>query len=142
MHHIESATDDDGWFKTGDIGHMDSNGFVTLTDRSKDLIKSGGEWISSLHLEMIICQHPEVHDAAVVGVLHSKWGERPIVIAESKSNKNPSEEEILSYFENKIVKWQIPDKVVFVDELPLSSTGKPLKKDLKRKFINILTKGD
>lgn len=142
LNHTESATDDDGWFKTGDIGHIDSDGFITLTDRSKDLIKSGGEWISSLHLEMIVCQHPKIHDAAVVGVLHSKWGERPIVIAEPKSNKNPSEEEILSHFENKIVKWQIPDKVVFVDELPLSSTGKPLKKDLKRKFFNILTKGD
>ena len=89
---------------------------------------------SSLHLETIVCQHPKIHDAAVIGVLHSKWGERPIVIAEPKSNKNPSEEEILSYFDNKIVKWQIPDKVVFVDELPLSSTGKPLKKDLKESF--------
>ena len=121
------AVDEEGWFRTGDIGFIDKNGYITLTDRSKDLIKSGGEWISSIQLEQIICQHPLIYDAAVIGLPHPKWGERPIVVAETK-NENVSEDEVLEFFKDKVVKWQIPDKVIFVDELPLSSTGKPLKK--------------
>ena len=134
------AVDEEGWFRTGDIGFMDENGYITLTDRSKDLIKSGGEWISSIQLEQIICQHPLIYDAAVIGLPHPKWGERPIVVAEAK-NKNVSEDEVLDFFKDKVVKWQIPDKVIFVDELPLSSTGKPLKKNLKEEFSQTFSKG-
>ena len=134
------AVDEEGWFRTGDIGYTDKNGYITLTDRSKDLIKSGGEWISSIQLEQIICQHPLIYEAAVIGLPHPKWGERPVVVAEAKS-ENISQDEILDFFKDKVVKWQIPDKVIFVDELPLSSTGKPLKKDLKEKFSQMFTKG-
>ena len=134
------AVDEEGWFRTGDIGFMDENGYITLTDRSKDLIKSGGEWISSIQLEQIICQHPLIYDAAVIGLPHPKWGERPIVVAEAK-NENVSENEVLDFFKDKVVKWQIPDKVIFVDELPLSSTGKPLKKNLKEELSQTFMKG-
>ena len=136
----KSAVDEEGWFRTGDIGFMDENGYITLTDRSKDLIKSGGEWISSIQLEQIICQHPLIYDAAVIGLPHPKWGERPIVVAEAK-NENVSENEVLDFFKDKVVRWQIPDKVIFVDELPLSSTGKPLKKNLKEELSQTFMKG-
>ena len=136
LHDKQSSLDKDGWFKTGDIGKIDSEGYLEITDRSKDLIKSGGEWISSLELEEIVRGHDKIHDAAVIGVDHKKWNERPLVIAEAVKDTNPEEKEILDFFKNKIAKWQIPDAVVFVDELPLSSTGKPIKRDLRVEFKN------
>ena len=136
LHDKQSSLDNDGWFKTGDIGKIDSEGYLEITDRSKDLIKSGGEWISSLELEEIVRGHDKIHDAAVIGVDHKKWNERPLVIAEAVKGTNPKEKEILDFFKNKIAKWQIPDAVVFVDELPLSSTGKPIKRDLRFEFKN------
>ncbi len=134
LHDKKSSLDKDGWFKTGDVGKIDSEGYLEITDRSKDLIKSGGEWISSLELEEIVRNHEKIHDAAVIGVDHKKWNERPLVIAEAVKGANPKEKEILDFFNDKIAKWQIPDAVVFVDELPLSSTGKPIKRDLRLKF--------
>ena len=134
LHDKQSSLDKDGWFKTGDIGKVDPEGYLEITDRSKDLIKSGGEWISSLELEEIVRGHDKIHDAAVIGVDHKKWNERPLVIAEAVKGTNPKEKEILDFFKNKIAKWQIPDAVVFVDELPLSSTGKPIKRDLRVEF--------
>ena len=138
LHDKQSSLDKDGWFKTGDIGKIDSEGYLEITDRSKDLIKSGGEWISSLELEEIVRGHDKIHDAAVIGVDHKKWNERPLVIAEAVKDTNPEEKEILDFFKNKIAKWQIPDAVVFVDELPLSSTGKPIKRDLRIEFKSYL----
>ena len=139
LHDKKSSLDKDGWFKTGDIGKIDSEGYLEITDRSKDLIKSGGEWISSLELEEIVRNHEKIHDAAVIGVEHKKWNERPLVVAEAVKGANPKEKEILNIFKDKIAKWQIPDAVVFVDELPLSSTGKPIKRDLRIRFRNYLT---
>jgi len=139
LHDKKSSLDEDGWFKTGDVGKIDSEGYLEITDRSKDLIKSGGEWISSLELEEIVRNHEKIHDAAVIGVDHKKWNERPLVIAEAVKGANPKEKEILDFFKDKIAKWQIPDAVVFVDELPLSSTGKPIKRDLRLKFRSHLT---
>ena len=134
------CVDSEGWFDTGDIGNLDNDGYISLTDRSKDLIKSGGEWISSIHLEQIIRRHPKVYDASVIGIKDKKWGERPLVVAEIEKNANASEGEILDYFKDKIAKWQIPDKVIFVDELPLSSTGKPLKSKLRDKYFDQFVK--
>ena len=136
----DSCVDSEGWFDTGDIGNLDDDGYISLTDRSKDLIKSGGEWISSIQLEQIIRRHPKVYDASVIGIKDKKWGERPLVIAEIEKNENASEGEILDYFKDKIAKWQIPDKVIFVDELPLSSTGKPLKNKLRDKYFDKFVK--
>ena len=104
--------DSEGWFDTGDIGNLDDDGYISLTDRSKDLIKSGGEWISSIQLEQIIRRHPKVYDASVIGIKDKKWGERPLVVVEIEKNANASEVEILDYFKDKIAKWQIPDKVI------------------------------
>ena len=135
----KNITDSENWFDTKDIGKFNIDGNLTLLDRKKDLIKSGGEWISSVQLEEIARTHPMIHNAAVIGVTHKKWSERPIIIVELVKETHPNEGEILAYFKGKVVKWQIPDAVIFVDEIPLSSTGKPLKKVLKNKYINYLT---
>ena len=142
MSHEAPATDEDGWFDTGDVGTIDGDGFLTLTDRSKDLIKSGGEWISSILLEEIIRQHPLIHDAAVIGVNHKKWTERPIIIAQAVEDESPTETEVLSFFKDKVAKWQIPDAVVMVDELPLGSTGKPIKRVLREQYVDYLLEGN
>lgn len=132
------AIDESGWFETGDLGVLDPDGFLTITDRSKDLIKSGGEWISSIELEEIIKVHPDVYDAAVIGVKHDKWSERPIVIAEMVKGSTVDQAEILDFYDGKVVKWQKPDAVVFVDELPLGSTGKPIKRELREEYEDYL----
>ena len=132
------AVDEAGWFETGDLGVLDSDGYLTITDRSKDLIKSGGEWISSIELEEIIKLHPGVYDAAVIGVKHEKWSERPIVIAEIVKGIEINEAELLDFYNGKVVKWQKPDAVIFVDELPLGSTGKPIKRELREEFQDYL----
>ncbi len=132
------AQDVDGWFDTGDIGTIDPNGFLRLRDRSKDLIKSGGEWISSIQLELIVCEHPAVQDAAVIGVHHPKWDERPILIVEMAPDQDASQSELLNLFRDRVAKWQIPDKVIYVDELPLGSTGKPLKRELREEYWHCL----
>ncbi len=129
----------DGWFVTGDVATLDADGYMTIRDRSKDIIKSGGEWISSVELENIAVAHPQLATAAVVGVPHAKWGERPLLVAVRAAGQDPAPDEILSFFDGKIASWQIPDRVVFVDTLPLSATGKVMKRILRSDHSNALT---
>lgn len=129
----------DGWFNTGDVATLDADGFLTIRDRSKDIIKSGGEWISSVELENIAIAHPKLTDAAVIGARHEKWDERPVLVAVKAPGEDPDIAEILSIFDGKIAKWQIPDTVVFTDVLPRNATGKVLKRDLRDTFGNVLT---
>ncbi|THH38596.1 long-chain-fatty-acid--CoA ligase [Aliishimia ponticola] len=128
----------DGWFYTGDVAVLDPDGYLTIKDRSKDIIKSGGEWISSVDLENIAVAHPALANAAVIGARHEKWDERPILLAVRAEGADPSEAEVLSIFDNKIASWQVPDKVIFVDELPLGATGKVLKRKLKEEYGDVL----
>jgi fatty-acyl-CoA synthase len=126
--------DADGWFSTGDVSTIDADGYMHITDRSKDVIKSGGEWISSIELENVAVGHPDVFEAAVVGVVHPKWDERPLLVVVRNEGSSVTREELLAYFEGKVAKWWIPDDVAFVDELPHTATGKLLKMDLRDKF--------
>lgn len=126
------------WFDTGDVATMDADGYVTIRDRSKDIIKSGGEWISSVELENIAIAHPKLADAAVIGARHEKWDERPVLVAVKMAGENPTETEILSIFEGRIASWQVPDKVVFTDELPRNATGKVLKRNLRDAYGEVL----
>lgn len=134
----QSALTDDGWFDTGDVSTIDGDGFMVIRDRTKDVIKSGGEWISSVDLEGIAASHSGIAMAAAVGARHPKWGERPIIVAVKAEGANPSEEEIIALFTDKVAKWQIPDAVIFTDAIPLSATGKMLKNKLREQFGNAL----
>ncbi|HZQ72111.1 MAG TPA: 3-(methylthio)propionyl-CoA ligase [Burkholderiales bacterium] len=125
---------DHGWFPTGDVVTIDPEGFIQITDRSKDVIKSGGEWISSIELENIAVAHPAVGEAAVIGVKHPKWDERPILVVVKKPGQDVSKEELLGFYEGKIAKWWMPDDVVFVPELPHTATGKLSKLQLRQQF--------
>ena len=125
---------DGGWFDTGDVAKIDQEGFMTITDRTKDIIKSGGEWISSIDLENICVGHPEVANAAVISVPHEKWEERPIVIVQPMPGKSPVKEEILEIYNGRVSKWMIPDDVIFTDNIPLGATGKILKNKLRDQF--------
>ena len=120
-----------GWFPTGDVATIDEDGFMQITDRSKDVIKSGGEWISSIDIENIAMAHPAVAMAACIGMAHPKWDERPIVAVALKAQAAVTREELLQFFDGKTAKWQIPDDVVFVDAIPLGATGKMLKTRLR-----------
>lgn len=124
----------DGWFHTGDVATIDPDGYMQITDRSKDVIKSGGEWISSIDLENIAVAHPAVLEAAVIGVAHPKWDERPILIVIRKPDTSLTKEELLQFFQGKIAKWWMPEDVVFVDQLPHTATGKLLKTKLREDF--------
>ena len=124
----------DGWFSTGDVCTIDPDGYLRITDRSKDVIKSGGEWISSIDLENIAMGHPGVAEAAVIGVHHPKWDERPLLLVVPKGNAKPTREQILTFFDGKIAKWWLPDDVVFVTDLPHTATGKLLKTKLRDDF--------
>jgi len=126
--------DADGYFDTGDIANIDDEGFIQLTDRAKDIIKSGGEWISSIDLENAAVGHSEVAEAAVIGVPHPKWDERPLLIVVRRDGSNLSKEAILVYLGQKVAKWWLPDDVIFVDELPHTATGKLLKTQLREEF--------
>lgn len=130
---------EDGWFNTGDIATIDADGFLSIKDRQKDIIKSGGEWISSVDLENLAIAHPALADAAVIGVPHPKWDERPVLVAVVAPDQTVTEAELLTYFDGKIARWQIPDKVVFVASLPRNATGKVLKRDLRDTHALILT---
>lgn len=134
----DEALLEDGWFATGDVATIDADGYMTIRDRSKDIIKSGGEWISSVELENIAVAHPKLADAAVVGVPHPKWDERPLLIAVLAPGQAATEEELLGFFTGKIAGWQKPDKVVFVDTLPRNATGKVLKRNLRDQFNSVL----
>lgn len=124
----------DGWFKTGDVATLDADGNMQITDRSKDVIKSGGEWISSIDLENIAMSHPAVAEAAVIGVAHPKWDERPLVIVVRKLGAGLTREELLDHYQGKVAKWWMPDDVVFVDQLPHTATGKLLKTALREQY--------
>ena len=126
----------DGWFPTGDVATIDADGYMQITDRSKDVIKSGGEWISSIDIENIAMAHPAVLMAACIGVRHPKWDERPIVVVVKKPNSELGRDELLAFYSGKTAKWQIPDDVVFVDSIPLGATGKMLKAELRKKLLN------
>ncbi|MEY2771300.1 MAG: hypothetical protein RIQ38_1719 [Pseudomonadota bacterium] len=126
----------DGWFPTGDVATIDPDGFMQITDRSKDVIKSGGEWISSIDVENIAMAHPAVAMAACIGVRHPKWDERPIVCVVRKPGAEVTREALLAFYEGKIAKWQIPDDVVFVDAIPLGATGKMLKTRLREQLAD------
>jgi acyl-CoA synthetase (AMP-forming)/AMP-acid ligase II len=121
----------DGWFCTGDIGTIDSDGYMQLTDRSKDAIKSGGEWISSIDLENIAMAHPGVAMAACIAMPHPKWDERPLLLIQRKNGATVSRQELLARYEGKVAKWWLPDEILFVEQIPLGATGKILKSKLR-----------
>lgn len=124
----------DGWFPTGDVATIDADGYMQITDRSKDVIKSGGEWISSIDIENVAAAHPEVHMAACISVHHPKWDERPLLVVVRKPGSEVSREALLAFFEGKVAKWWIPDDVAFVTEMPLTATGKMQKLRLREQF--------
>jgi 3-(methylthio)propionyl---CoA ligase len=126
----------DGWFPTGDVATIDTEGFLRITDRSKDVVKSGGEWISSIALENVAMAHPAVLEAAVIACCHPKWDERPLLIAVRKPGQQVTRDELLAFYEGKVAKWCIPDDVVFVQELPHTATGKLLKTTLRDQYRN------
>ena len=126
--------DADGWFDTGDVAHIDANGYMQITDRAKDVIKSGGEWISTIDLENIAVGHPDVAEAAVIGLPHPKWDERPLLVVVRKPEKTFGRDEMLAFMEGKVAKWWMPDDVVFVDEIPHTATGKIQKITLRERF--------
>lgn len=132
----DSALTTDGWFDTGDVATIDADGYMIIRDRSKDIIKSGGEWISTVELENIAIGHPAIANAAAIAARHKKWDERPILIA-MKSGE-VTEVELLAFYEGKVASWQVPDKVIFVDELPLGATGKVVKVKLREAYGDVL----
>jgi fatty-acyl-CoA synthase len=134
----KSAQTDDGWFDTGDIATLDGDGYLVIRDRAKDLIKSGGEWISSVELENLAMSHPDVQAAAAIGVPHPKWDERPVVVAIMREGAVLSEDELRVFLATKVPSWQVPDRVVLVDSLPLGGTGKVLKNKLREAYAGLL----
>jgi fatty-acyl-CoA synthase len=132
------VVDDDGWFRTGDVARMDADGFLTITDRAKDVIKSGGEWISSIDIENLAVGHPAVLEAAVIAARHARWQERPLLLVHRKQGAMVTKEELLQFLSDKIAKWWLPDDVVFVDELPHTATGKVLKTRLREQYAGWL----
>jgi fatty-acyl-CoA synthase len=127
-------SDGQGWFPTGDVAHIDADGYMQITDRAKDVIKSGGEWIGSIDLENIAMAHPKVAMAACIAAKHPKWDERPLLVVMKKPDQALTREELLSFFDGKIAKWWTPDDVVFVDTIPLGATGKMQKIKLREQF--------
>ncbi|ATG45269.1 medium-chain-fatty-acid--CoA ligase AlkK [Phaeobacter piscinae] len=133
----ETALTEDGWFDTGDVATIDGDGYMIIRDRSKDIIKSGGEWISTVELEDIAMSHPDVAQAAAIAAKHPKWDERPVVIAVKRS-ADVTEADLLAHYQGKVASWQIPDRVVFVESLPLGGTGKVQKNTLRERYEGIL----
>jgi 3-(methylthio)propionyl---CoA ligase len=130
------AHTDDGWFDTGDVATIDAEGFMAITDRTKDVIKSGGEWISSIELENAVMGHPAVAEAAVIGLPHPKWTERPLLVVVKAAGSKVSKAELLEYYVGKVANWCIPNDVAFVDEIPHTATGKIKKIELRRQFAD------
>ncbi len=133
--------DAEGWFPTGDVGTVDEFGVLQITDRTKDVIKSGGEWISSIEIENLAIGHPKVRQAAVIGVAHPKWQERPLLLVVPEPGESPDKDDVLAFLAPKIAKWWLPDDMVVVDELPLTATGKISKKTLRQTWRGHLEKG-
>lgn len=131
---IDKSPLHDGWFPTGDVATIDADGYMQITDRSKDVIKSGGEWISSIDLENVLMAHPAVHEAAAISCFHPKWDERPLMVVVKKPGVEVSVDELIAFYDGKIPKWQTPDDVVFVDEIPHTATGKISKLQLRERF--------
>ena len=129
-----NVLDDEGYFDTGDVATIDRHGYMHVTDRSKDVIKSGGEWISSIELENLAVGHPKVAEAAVIGVKHPKWDERPLLVVVTKKGQTATKDELLAFIKGKIAAWWLPDDVVFVDEIPHTATGKIQKTALRERF--------
>jgi fatty-acyl-CoA synthase len=127
---------DDGWFDTGDVATIDPQGYMAITDRTKDVIKSGGEWISSIELENAAMGHPAVAEAAVIGVAHPKWTERPLLVVVKAEGQDVDKEELLAFYEGKVATWWVPSDVAFVDELPHTATGKVKKIELRKQFAD------
>jgi acyl-CoA synthetase (AMP-forming)/AMP-acid ligase II len=136
-----SAHDADGWFATGDVAVIHPNGFMQITDRAKDVIKSGGEWISSVDLENCACGHPDVLMAAAIGVRHPKWEERPILLVVPRQGRTPARDSVLAHLAEHFAKWQLPDDVLVVESLPMTATGKISKKDLRATYRDHLMSG-
>ncbi len=132
---------DDGWFDTGDVATIDPEGYLAITDRTKDVIKSGGEWISSIELENTAMGHPDVAEAAVIGVSHPKWTERPLLLVVRNEGAELSDKAMLAYFKGRVADWWIPSDVVFVDELPHTATGKVKKVELRQQFADFKLSG-
>jgi fatty-acyl-CoA synthase len=133
--------DRDGFFDTGDVSTIDRHGYMRITDRAKDVIKSGGEWISSIDLENIAVAHPKVAEAAVIAVKHPKWDERPLLVVVLKNGQSASKQEILQFMQDKVASWWMPDDVVFVDEIPHTATGKIQKSKLRELFKDFVLAG-
>jgi acyl-CoA synthetase (AMP-forming)/AMP-acid ligase II len=129
-----NALTPDGWFPTGDVATIDAEGYMQITDRSKDVIKSGGEWISSVDLENIAVGHPAVMEAAVIGIRHPKWNERPLLIVVKRPGIDVTKDSMLAIYEGKVARWCVPDDVVFVEQLPHTATGKLSKLKLREQF--------
>jgi fatty-acyl-CoA synthase len=136
-YHLPAESDKwtpDGWFRTSDVGTINDEGYLRIVDRTKDLIKSGGEWISSVDLENALVAHPQIREAAVIAVAHPKWQERPVAIIAAQEGASLSPEALRAFLSPLFAKWQLPDAFVFVEELPHTSTGKLLKTELRRRF--------
>jgi len=133
-----SALEIGGWFDTGDVATIDPQGYMQIVDRKKDVIKSGGEWISSIELENVAVGHPSVQEACVIGVLHPKWDERPLLLLVLAEGKSCDDSELLEFMSGKVAKWSLPDAILVMDTLPHTATGKLMKKDLREEYKNFL----
>lgn len=137
----ETALTPDGWFDTGDVATIDPDGFMVIRDRAKDIIKSGGEWISTVDLENIAIAHPGIANAAAIAAYHPKWDERPVLICVRAEGVNVEEAELLASYEGKVAKWQVPDRAIFVETLPIGATGKVQKNKLREEYGQVLAEG-
>jgi 3-(methylthio)propionyl---CoA ligase len=129
-----AAFDAEGWFATGDVATIDGDGFMQITDRAKDIIRSGGEWISSIDLENAAVGHPDLVEAAAIAIAHPKWGERPLLVAVRRGGAAVGKDEVIAFLRDKVASWWLPDDVVFVDDLPHTATGKVQKTALRERF--------
>jgi len=130
---------EEGWFHTGDVCTMDEWGYLQIVDRSKDLVKSGGEWISSVDLENLLMGHPAVREACVIGLPHERWVERPVAVVVLREGQQADEPGIQAWLGERVVKWMIPDRVIFIDVIPRTGVGKFLKRELRERFHSLLT---
>jgi fatty-acyl-CoA synthase len=130
---------DDGWLRTGDVAVITPDGYIKLVDRTKDLVKSGGEWISSVELENEIMAHPQVKEAAVIGIRDEKWGERPLACVVCEEGAELDADEIRGFLDGRVAKWWIPESIEFIDEVPKTSVGKFSKKTLREQFSEVAT---